>query len=447
MTQIAAREAYLADLLSQCRQLGKAKRESCSHGLKEVRDMAAEYVLSSRFPTTKDEEWRFTDISPILETPFQVSDVNHEPGLSLSQLTLPVSDKQALPLRLVFVNGYYAPHLSSVDASLVPALGLGVFVGNLSQAPAPINVHIREYLGKNQEYSDVFSALNLTGIVDAAVIYIPKNQEIETPIHILYITMGGETPILSQPHCLVIAEPGSSVTLVEDYTTMGNSPGFTNALTQVVVGENAAVNHIRLQRETQVAVHIGKSAIAQARDSRYTCTAVSLGAKISRHNLEVVQTGVQTETTLNGLTMISGTQLADTHSAIMLNHPYGKSEQLQKNIIGDKAHAVFNGKICVPKPAQLTDAGQLNRNLLLSNKARVDTKPQLEITADNVKCSHGATVSQLEEDEVFYLQSRGIDQDAARKLLVYAFAMDILYRIPILSLRETLSQYVSAHSV
>jgi Fe-S cluster assembly protein SufD len=172
-----------------------------------------------------------------------------------------------------------------------------------------------------------------------------------------------------------------------------------------------------------------------------------LGAKLSRHNLEILQTGEQTETTLNGLTMIAGNQVADTHSAIALNHPYGTSKQLHKCIVGDHAHAVFNGKVFVPKPAQLTDAAQLNRNLLLSSKARVDTKPQLEITADNVKCAHGATVSQLEDDEIFYLQSRGIDSNDARKLLVNAFAAEIINHIPVPSLRNTLFNTVTTWKI
>ncbi|MEH1948298.1 MAG: Fe-S cluster assembly protein SufD, partial [Nostoc sp.] len=191
------------------------------------------------------------------------------------------------------------------------------------------------------------------------------------------------------------------------------------------------------------AFHIGKTAIAQARDSRYTCHAITLGAKLSRHNLEILQTGEQTQTTLNGLTIISGKQLSDTHSAIALNYPHGISDQLHKCIVGDRAHAVFNGKVLVPKRAQLTNASQLNRNLLLSSKARIDTKPQLEITADNVKCAHGATVSQLEDDEIFYLQSRGIDENDARKLLINAFAAEIINQIPVPSLREILLNTVN----
>jgi Fe-S cluster assembly protein SufD len=442
-TQVTSREAYLAELVNQCRKQGKGKRESCAYGLRDLRDAAAEYVLGSKFPTTKDEEWRFTDISPILATPFQVPELSHESSLKFSDLTLPVSDKEALPWRLVFVNGYYVPHLSTLTASLLPTLAMDFFAGNLSTAPGLYHSKIREYLNQNREYSDVFSALNLAGLVDAAVVFAPKNQVIDTPIHILYITLQEASPTFSQPHCLIVAEPGSSVSIVEDYAVIGKGATFTNAVTQIWVGENAAVNHTRLQRESGEAIHIGKTAIAQARDSRYTCNAISLGGKISRHNLEVLQTGEQTETTLNGLTMIAGEQLADTHSAINLTKPYSTTRQLHKCIVADKAHAVFNGKIFVPKPAQLTDAAQLSRNLLLSPKARVDTKPQLEITADNVKCSHGATVSQLEDDEVFYLQSRGLNQEDSRNLLINAFAAEILNRLPIASLRETLYSAVN----
>ena len=180
----------------------------------------------------------------------------------------------------------------------------------------------------------------------------------------------------------------------------------------------------------------------QARDSRYTCNAIALGGQISRHNLEVWQQGEQTETYLNGLTIAGESQLSDTHSVIDLSKPHGTTDQLHKCIIGDRAHGVFNGKVFVPKAAQLTNAAQLNRNLLLSPKARINTKPELQITADNVKCSHGATVSQLEEDEVFYLRSRGLTEEDARHLLIDAFAAEIIDRVPVESLRTKLTKDV-----
>ena len=444
-TQVMNRETFLPNLVNQFRHLGKGKRETCAYGLKELRDLATEYVLSAAFPTSKDEEWRFTNLSPMLEIPFQVAE-NQPLDIGLSDITLPVSSKNDLPLRLVFINGYYSPQLSNVQSSLLPTLALEFYAGNLSNAPGPYHAAIREHLTKHQQQKEVFSALNIVGLVDAAVVFVPANKAIDTPIHLLFFTVPGATPVMCQPHCLVIAEPGSSITLVEDYATLGNVPTFTNAVTDIVVGENAKVNHLRIQREGSQAFHIGKSAISQSRNSHYTCHAISLGAKISRHNLEVTQAGEGTETILNGLTMIGGEQLADTHSVIGFNHPHGTSRQLHKCIIDGKAHAVFNGKVFVPKVAQLTDAGQLNRNLLLSPKARVDTKPQLEIIADNVKCSHGATVSQLEDDEVFYLQSRGLDEEMSRNLLINAFAAEILNQLPVGAVREMLARIVASRT-
>lgn len=434
-TQVATREMFLAGLVNQCEKLGAANLKTSAYGLQDLRDIAAQYLRYSHFPTVKDEEWRFTDLSPLLQIPFNLPESNLS-KIKLSDITMPVKDKADLPLRLVFVNGFYAPDLSTVN---LPNLPIDFYVGNLSNAPEKHQPRISDVLNKHRQQTEVFTALNIAGLVDSAVVFVPANMSIDLPIHLLFLTAPGASPTMCQPHCLVIAEPGSNITLVEDYATIGNVAAFTNAVTDVVVGENAAVNHVRLQREAGNVVHIGKSAIEQSRNSRYTCHAISLGSKISRHNLEVFQRGEATETTLNGLTVAFGEQLADTHSLISFNHPHGTSRQLHKCIIGNKARAVFNGKVFVPKAAQLTDAGQLSRNLLLSPRARVDTKPQLEIVADNVKCSHGATVSQLEDDELFYLQSRGLDLERSRYLLIDAFAAEILDKLPIVGVAKMLS--------
>ncbi|MEG3840231.1 Fe-S cluster assembly protein SufD [Microcoleus sp. herbarium14] len=437
-TQVATREMFLAGLVNQCEKLGEANGKNSAFGLQELRDTAAEYVLSASFPTVKDEEWRFTDLSPLLQVQFNVPQSNQS-AIALSDIIMPVKDKDDLPLRLVFVNGVYTPDLS---AGNLPDF----YVGNLSNAPEKYQARIADALSQHRQQTEVFTALNIAGLVDSAVVFVPANMSLDTPIHLLFLTAPGASPTMCQPHCVVIAEPGSNVTLVEDYATIGNVAAFTNAVTDVVVGENAAVNHVRLQREGLNVVHIGRSAIAQSRNSRYTCHAISLGGKISRHILEVFQHGEATETTLNGLTVAFGEQLSDTHSLISFNHPHGTSRQLHKCIIGNKARAVFNGKVFVPKAAQLTDAGQLSRNLLLSSRARVDTKPQLEIVADNVKCSHGATVSQLEDDELFYLQSRGLDLERSRYLLIDAFAAEILDKLPIVGVAKMLSTCMAIQS-
>ncbi|MBN3898800.1 MAG: Fe-S cluster assembly protein SufD [Nostoc sp. NOS(2021)] len=426
------RDDYLSGLLNQ---VTATKTEGW---LQELCEGAANWVRHSIIPTTREEEWRFTDLSSLRKVQFNVGTGNYA---SLEFDILP----EAANSRLVFVNGVFAPELSAVSD-----LPSGIVVSNLAGLPLVEQEGVRQYLAQAEGAQEVFTALNTAGITDAAVVWVKKNVVVETPIHLVFISVVGETATISQPRCLVVAEGGSQVTLVEEYTNRRDAESaekegvyFTNAVTEVWVGNNAEVSHTRVEREGAEAFHIGKTAIAQARDSRYTCHAITLGAKLSRHNLEILQTGEQTETNLNGLTIISGKQLADTHSAIALNHPHSTSKQLHKCIVGDRAHAVFNGKVLVPKLAQLTNAVQMNRNLLLSSKARVDTKPQLEITADNVKCAHGATVSQLEDDEIFYLQSRGIDENDARKLLINAFATEIINQIPVTSLREILLNTVN----
>ncbi|MCC5666308.1 Fe-S cluster assembly protein SufD [Nostoc sp. CHAB 5784] len=442
------RDDYLVGLLNQ------VTANKTEGWLQELRQSAANWVRHSIIPTTREEEWRFTDLSSLRKVQFNVETVN---PASLQFDILP----EAANSRLVFVNGVYVPELSAVTD-----LPSGIVVSNLAGLSVVEQEDVQQYLAQAQGAQEVFTALNTAGITDAAVVWVKKNVVVETPIHLVFISVAGETAMISQPRCLVVAEGGSQVTLVEEYTNRrgghfraGVPPVeesvrraesaeeegvyFTNAVTEIWVGDNAKVSHTRVEQEGAEAFHIGKTAIAQSLNSRYTCHAITLGAKLSRHNLEILQTGEQTQTTLNGLTIISGKQLSDTHSAIALNYPHGTSDQLHKCIVGDRAHAVFNGKVFVPKPAQLTNAAQLNRNLLLSSKARVDTKPQLEITADNVKCAHGATVSQLEDDEIFYLQSRGIDENDARKLLINAFAAEVINKIPVPSLREILLNTVN----
>ncbi|MCP2730685.1 Fe-S cluster assembly protein SufD [Limnofasciculus baicalensis] len=427
--------SYFSTLLGECVKAAPIENNQ----LLELRNHAAAIAQEFAIPTRRDEEWRFTDLSSLLKVSFDGIGVAEIPEFDIAPLILP----EAIDSRLVFVNGVYAPHLSSVSN-----LPEGIYVGNLAGLPAPYSTKIWNYLAKQQGDSEVFTALNTAGLTDIAIVWVSKNNIVETPIHLLFISTTQEVPFICQPRVLVVAESASQVTLVEHYAANVegcsdiplNHPYFTNQVTEIWLEENAIVNHTRNQREAGDGFHIGKTAVSQARNSRYTCNAISLGAKLSRHNLEIWQTGEATETILNGLTMVGGEQLADTHSSVMLNHPHGITNQLHKCIVGDRGHGIFSGKVFVPKAAQFTNAGQLNRNLLLSPKARVDTKPQLEITADQVKCSHGATVSQLDAEEVFYLQSRGLKEADARNLLIDAFVAEILNRIPIPSLRQRLSQ-------
>ncbi len=418
------RDPFLTGLLNQ---VTVSEKDDC---LKQLRDGAAKWVRHSVIPNTREEEWRFTDLSSLKQVDFKLGMFQET---SLESDILPEVSQQ-----LVFVNGVYSPDLSNTEN-----LPSGLIVGNLDVLSSEI---VGEYLAQAEGAKEVFTALNTAALNDVAVIWVGKNVVVEKPIHLLFVSVSGESATISQPRVLVVAESNSQVTLIEEYIASSQNEGvyFTNSVTEIWVNENAQVSHNRIAREGAAAFHVGKTAVTQARYSRYSCNAVTVGGKISRHNLEILQTGEQTETTLNGLTVIANNQLADTHSALSLNHPHGVSKQLHKCIIGDRAHGVFNGKIFVPKLAQLTNASQLNRNLLLSSKSRIDTKPQLEITADNVKCAHGATVSQLEDDQIFYLQSRGIDENNARKLLVNGFAMEVINFIPVASLRESLLKTVTS---
>ncbi|MDJ0843255.1 Fe-S cluster assembly protein SufD [Crocosphaera sp.] len=437
LTQISS-DDYLNHLLQQCQETPPVIDTDY---LQTLRKNAVAQVKELTLPSKKDEEWRFTDLSALYQLEFKTVTPQTVTQETVDNFILP----EAKESYVVFVNGQYVSELSNVSA-----LPQDVYVGNLSHVSDAQKGKIVKYLGQSEGEKDTFTALNTAGFQDAAVIWINKNTVVESPIQVLFLAVGNNTASLLQPRTLMIAETGSSATFIEYYGTVTehcsdeeqNHPYLTNSVTEIWLDKNAQINHNRIQRELGDSFHIGRTAITQNQDSNYTCNEVNLGAKVSRHSLQIWQNGTQTESHLNGLTMIDHQQVADTHTAVCLNHPYGVTHQLHKCIIDGNGRGVFNGKIFVPKPAQLTNATQLNRNLLLSPKARINTKPELQITADNVKCSHGATISQLEADELFYLQSRGLNETDARHLLIDAFAAEILERIPLKSLQQRLTQCV-----
>ena len=393
--------------------------------LKDIRQQAVNWVSRLRVPTKKDEEWRFTDLSSLVEQNFVAAQpVGKYYGTSL---------RETENTRLVFVNGKYAAELSDVSG-----LPEGIYVGNLNHLPAKYS--IGTYFAQQPNNQAVFTALNTASCEDIAVIWVEKNIILETPIQLVFISEAEDKATFSQPRTLVVAETGASLSLIEEYCGIGEY--FTNAVSEIWIQENAEIKHTRLQQESDSSFHIATTAVNQNRDSRYTLTELNCGGRLSRHNPEILQQGKQTETNLNGLTIAGKEQTADTHSIVALTKPHGTTDQLHKCIVSDRAHSIFNGQVFVPKEAQLTNASQLNRNLLLSSKARVDTKPELQITADNVKCSHGATVSQLEADQIFYLRSRGLTEEDSRNLLIDAFAAEIIDRIPIKSLAARISQII-----
>ena len=393
--------------------------------LKDIRQQAFNWVSRLQVPTKKDEEWRFTDLSALVEKNF----VTAQPVGTFHGTSLRETENS----RLVFVNGKYAAELSDISG-----LPEGVYVGNLNTLPEKYSA--QTYFAQQHNSQAVFTTLNTASCEDGAVIWVGKNIILETAIQLVFISQTEDRASFSQPRTLVVAETGSNFSLVEEY--IGTGEYFTNAVTEIWLKENAAIKHTRLQQESDSSFHIATTAVNQARDSRYTLSEFNFGGKLSRHNPEILQQGEQTETNLNGLTVATGEQTSDTHSIIALTKPHGTTDQLHKCIISDRAHSIFNGQVFVPKEAQLTNASQLNRNLLLSPKARVDTKPELQITADNVKCSHGATVSQLEADQIFYLRSRGLTEEDSRHLLLDAFAAEIIDRVSLKSLQEKINQII-----
>jgi len=331
----------------------------------------------------------------------------------------------------------YAPQLSFNQT--------GVVVANIGSSLAEHGRALEPHLGRHAPFDvNVFAALNTAFLGDGALVMVPGNASVAAPVHLLFIATQPDT--VSYPRCLVVGGTGSAVTVIEDYVVLQEGAYFTNAVTEIAAADNATVKHVRVQRENGAAFHIANCAVSLAHASRYQAVSVSLGARISRYDLNVLQAAEGTECSVDGLALITDRQLADTHSMIDHAHPHGVSRQLHKCIADGASHAVFNGKIMVRHGAQRTDSSQSSRNLLLTAKARVDTKPQLEIFADDVKCAHGATVGQLDAEEVFYLRSRGLSELTARNLLTYAFGAEIIDRIPVATLKHTLEQTVLAHT-
>ena len=401
----------------------------------EIRQLASDRLASLSFPTTKDEEWKYTDVSSLGSLTFANQLAKPE---DVEALVAKHSAPEASGNLIVFVNGEYSEKFSDTTAATQ-----GLVLGTLATLGDRILPKLRSHLAQHPDANDYFTSLNTACMKDVVIVLAPKNLVVENPIQLLFVSapLAGAT-LITQPRCLVIAENHSNLTFIQTFVGIDSQTYFTNTVTEVWLAEGAEVNHTKVQWQGDEAVHINITAIAQARNSNYKNQSISIGAKISRQNLIVRQMAEQTQTSLTGLAFVDGDQLADTHSVIAHNYPYGSSKQLHKCIASGRSHAVFNGKIQVAKLAQQTDSAQLSRNLLLSPKARVDTNPQLEIFADNVKCAHGATVSQLDAEEIFYLQSRAIDAESAANLLTYAFATEAIAHIPIVSVQRSLSDFV-----
>jgi Fe-S cluster assembly protein SufD len=405
--------------------------------LQSVRQAGIASFAEQGFPTLKDEDWRFTNVAPIARLNFQLAGQAAVNGAETK--TLNESVFAALPgQRLVFVNGFFSAKLSSLKA-----VAGGVRIENLSTALAKDAALIEKHLGKYaRTEKNSFAALNQAFFADGAFIFVPKGVEIAEPVQLIYISSAKKSGETIQPRNLIIAEANSKVTVVESYLSTGNVAYLTNAVTEIVAGESANVEHVKVQDEAASAFHIATISGEFGRTSKVNVHSFALGAKLSRNNIRTKLAGEGLECILNGLYLTKDEQLADHHMIVEHAEPHCASHEYFNGILDGKSKGVFHGRILVREIAQKTDAKQTNKNLLLSDDACADTKPQLEIYADDVKCTHGATIGQLNHESIFYLRSRGMSEDTARRMLIHAFAGEIIERIQCEPARETLDKLV-----
>ena len=409
--------------------------------IERLRESAMDRFSQLGFPSVNEEEWKYTNVAPIAKIDFTLVTASDGKPSVLSEDQLAVfTYPEAENSRLVFVNGRLRRDLSSLAA-----LPSGVVVTDLAEAlksDACGNV-VREHLARGADYNDNgFTALNTAFISHGAFVLIPKDVEIEAPLHLLFLSDAAQPNTATFPRVLVVAEANSGATVIESYASVGEDVYFTNAVVEIVLADGARLEHYKVQHEGLNAFHMATSNVDLGPNSSFNTTAITLGARLSRHNINIMMDHEGAECWVDGLYIVSTGQHADTHSVIDHKQPRCTSHQLYKGILDGKSRAVFNGKVFVRHGAQKTDAMQTNKNLLLSNEAHVDTKPQLEIFADDVKCAHGAAVGQLDEDELFYLESRGIHPDLARNLLTYGFAEEVIGKIKVESIKAQLDEAV-----
>jgi Fe-S cluster assembly protein SufD len=381
------------------------------------------------FPTLKNEEWRFTPIAPIARTAWATA----------AAPSVRPNEEQVAPFRigppewntLVFLNGRYDAPLSR-RSTLPPGVTIELLSPALERDPGLLDVRD----------ATPFSALNAAFAADGVVIRVAAGVDLADPVHLLFLTTSDAEGQVIQVRCVFVVDAGARAQFVESYAGLGAAASFTNVVTDVGVGPNAWVEHSRIQRESESSYHIGLTRVEQGRDSHYRSFSLAMGGAIARHDLRTRLGDENVETLLYGLYLGRGEQLVDNHTVIYHDHPNCRSWEVYKGILDGKSHAVFNGKVLVTPEAQKTDAKQTNRNLLLSEGAKVDTKPQLEIFADDVRCTHGATVGRLDESAFFYLQSRGISRDQAQRLLTYAFAAEVTAEVASAPVRDALDALV-----
>lgn len=405
--------------LARFSEFEKAPASARNPWIQGLRKDAIARFSAMGFPTTRHEEWQYTNVAPLARLPLQPGAYDLK-GLSAEKVS-EISLGGLRCCQIVFVNG-----ICSKELSFLPRLQDGTEVASLASVLKDrkrLEPHLARFAGYHDQ---PFVALNTAFVKDGAFVFVPESTILKEPIHLIFVSNAASGPAVSHPRNLIVAGKGSQVTIIESYAGLSGQVYFTNAVTELVIGENAVVDHYKIQRESEDAFHIATLQVQQERNSNFTSCSVSLGGSLVRNDLNVVLDGDGAECALNGLYMVGGRQHVDNHTSIDHAKPHCTSNELYKGVLDGQSSGVFNGRIIVQPGAQKTNARQTNRNLLLSENAVIDTKPQLEICADDVKCGHGATIGQVDENQLFYMQSRGIDRETARSLLVRAFGGEII---------------------
>jgi Fe-S cluster assembly protein SufD len=399
-------------------------------GFGRLRDDAWGQFVTMGFPTTKQEEWRFTSVDAIVDGGFVLAG---SPGSPVPEVDVDPFRLPDTAAELVFVDGHYVPSLSR--STVLPH---DTHVESLASAMAANRERLGLHLAHLAPYEGrPFVALNAAFLGAGAWIDLAAGSVLEQPLHLLFVADGdaGGRPCMTHPRVVVVLGENSQASIVETFVGRDGAGYFTNAVTDVVVGENAGLEHYKLQYEGNDAYHVGVTQVRAQRHARYASHSISMGGALARNDLTAVLDGEGVECTLNGLYAADAARLVDNHTTIDHVRPHCGSREMYRGILGDRSRGVFNGKIIVRPDAQKTDAKQTNRALLLSEDARINTKPQLEIFANDVKCTHGAAVGQLDDDALFYLRSRGLGEGPARRLLTHAFAADVLNRMSLEAVR------------
>jgi len=397
----------------------------------QARRIALDRFAQAGFPSMRDEEWKYTSVAAIEKRAFTAMPNGAGPGGLESGIATHLFADLA-GHRLVFVDGRAAPALS-----LVGRLPFGVSVGTLGDMLERTPEALEPFLSQIH-HQTIFGSLNTAFMSDGAYVHLPRGVVLEEPIHLLFVATSPNAAI--HPRNLIVAEAGAQATVIEHYVGRDGVEYFTNAVTQIFAAEGAAVEHCKLQQEAAQGFHVGAIHAAQGRDSRFVSHSMAFGAALARNDITTQFDAAGCSATLNGLYVAGGRQHVDHHTRIDHAQPDGTSREYYRGVLDGRSRGVFNGKVIVHAGAQHTDAEQLNHNLLLSEGSEIDTKPQLEIYADDVKCTHGATVGQLDDAQLFYLRSRGVEEATARALLTYAFAQDVIDRIRIAPVRARLKQ-------